>query len=279
MVCPAESHPRKLLCSFVATNKARGDLLSSAINAVRPYYDTRPLPTSFQDFPLRLTLSAKSPEPASEHDPLSLIFDNLRYLTACMPKRNSNPRRMMAFCKARSSVEYSLLCLSPLATATGPSKIQNSISSDPLFEIRRLGAFLYTEAAFRDCAAKGAFVRSLQSQLIIAIRICDAACPGLLQCEKSLAMWIYCIAGLFNLDVAAETWFACRVASAMNAAQITRWHELEELLREIMWTNELTSRMWGYLWPRVNRFRDGGLDAINDMDPSDNFADSGDAHP
>lgn len=169
----------------------------------------------------------------------------------------------MAFCKARSSVEYSLLCLSPFATANNPSRIQNLNASDPLFEVRRLGAFLYAEAAFRDCAAKGAFVRSLQSQLIIAIRMCDTTRPGLLRSENPLAMWIYCTAGLFNLDVAAETWFACRTASAMNSAEIREWHEVEELLREIMWTNELSGKVWGHLWPRVKRFRDGGLDACD----------------
>ena len=279
MVYPGESCHCSLLYSFVVADKDRGDLLSSAIYAVRPNYDTRPLPTSFQDFPLRLTLSAKSTGQGPEDNPLSLIFHNLRYLTACMPKRFSNPMRMMAFCRARSSVEYSILCLSPFAMAVNPSRYQNLIESDPLFEVRRLGAFLYAEAAFRDCAAKGAFVRSLQLQLIVAIQMCDATWPGLLQRERSIAMWIYCTAALFNLNFAAETWFACRIASAMDAAEIRESHEVEELLREIMWTNELTSKMCGDLWPRVKAIRDGGPDAITCMDPFDNVADSGDAYP
>ena len=258
--------------------KIRGDLLSSAINARRPTYDTRPLPTSFRDFPLRVTLSSESSEWETEDDPLSLIFQNLHYLTACMPKRYSNPKRMMAFCKARSSVEYSILCLSPFATATGPARIRKLVASDPLFEVRRLGAFLYTEAAFRDCEAKGAFVRSLQSQLIIAIRTCDTREPGLLAREKSMAMWIYCTAGLFNFNFAAQTWFACRIASAMNASEISEWHEVEELLREIMWTKELTRMVWPHLWPRVKAFQDGGLNAISGVDPFDDVADSDDAH-
>ncbi|KAL8794358.1 MAG: hypothetical protein Q9195_003055 [Heterodermia aff. obscurata] len=256
-----------------------GDLLSSAIQARRPNYDPRPLPSSFQDFPLPVRLSSETPEREAEHDPLSLIFRNLRNLTACMPKRNSNPTLMMAFCKARSSVEYSLLCLSPFATATSPIRIQKLIASDPLFEVRRIGAFLYTEAAFRDCVAKGAFVRSLQSQLIVAIRTCDATWPGLLRREKSIAMWVYCIAGLFDLDALAETWFAFRIASAMHAAELMEWHEVEELVREIMWTKKLTSIMRRHLWPRVKEFRDRRLDAINDMDPFDEITDCGDANP
>ena len=264
MVCPGESCHWSLLCSVAAANEDRGDLLSSAIYDRRPNYDTRPLLTSFQDFPPSVTLSATSSGQGPEQDPLSLIFHNLRYLTECMPKRNSSQMRMMAFIKARSSAEYSLLCLSPFAMATNPSKIQDLIASDPLSEIRRLGAFLYAEAAFRDCVAKGAFVRSLQSQLIIAIRTCDATWPGLLRREKSVAMWVYCIAGLFDLNVASETWFAWKTACAMNAAEIKEWHEVEELLREIMWTNELTSKVWGYLWPRVEAIRDRGLDAISE---------------
>ena len=264
MVCPGESGRWFLLCSVATANEDRGDLLSSAIYDVRPNYDTRPLLTSFQDFPLSVTLSGKSSGQEPEQDPLSLIFHNLRYLTACMPKRNSSQKRIMAFCKARSSAEYSLLCLSPFAVATNPGKIQKLIASDPLFEIRRLGAFLYAEAAFRDCVAKGAFVRSLQSQLIIAIRMCDATWPGLLRREKSTAMWVYCIAALFDLNVAAETWFAWRTACAMNDAEIRGWNEVEELLREIMWTNELTSKVRGRLWPRVEAIRERGLDEITE---------------
>ena len=177
--------------------------------------------------------------------------------------------RMMEFCKARSSIEYSLLCLSPIATANNPSRMQNLIASDPLFEVRRIGAFLYAEAAIRDCAAKGACIRSFQSQLIVAIQMCDATWPGLLRKEKSIAMWVYCIAGLLDLDVAAESWFAYRAASAMNAAEIREWHEVEELLRDIMWTNELTSRMWLHMWPRVKAIQDG-LDAITCVAPFDN---------
>ena len=263
MVYPGGSCYCPLLYSFIAADGDRGDLLSSAIKAVRPNYDTRPLPTSFQDLPLHVTLSAKSPELGPENNPLSLIFHNLRYLTSCMSKRFSSPKRMMAFCKARSSVEYSLLCLSPFAMAAHPSTYQILIASDPLFEVRRLGAFLYAEAAFRDCAAKGAFVRSLQSQLVVAIQMCDATSPGLLQKEKSMAMWIYCTASLFDLDFAVETWFAGRIASAMDAAEMKGWHEVEELVREIMWTKELSSKMWADLWPRVKAIRDGGSsDAI-----------------
>ena len=278
MVSPGVFCHYSLVCSFVAADKDRGDLFSSAMLAVRPNFGTGPLPASFQDFSHRVPLSTNPPRREPNHNLLTFIFHNLRHLTARMPKRSPNPMHMMALYKARSSVVYSLLCLSPFAMATNPSSIQELIASDPLFEVRRLGALLYAEAAFVDCAAMGAFVRSLQSQLLIAIRMCDATWPGLLRREKSLAMWIYCTAGLFSLNAAEQMWFARRTASAMNAAEISGWHEVEKLLREIMWTDKLTSKVWRHLWPRVKAIQDRGLDAITGMSPCDNAADSGDPH-
>ena len=59
-------------------------------------------------------------ETAGFHDSLAIIYKQLRYLSAQMPQAGSTTRPfsdidMTAFSEARSSVEHSLLSLSPLA--------------------------------------------------------------------------------------------------------------------------------------------------------------------
>ena len=236
----------------------RGDLLSSCVLGTRPRFPILPLSTSLQDLPLHSTLPfEEAPDTIANHAALRLIYQNLRYLTVRMPQRSSNPINMLAFCRARSSIEYALLSLSFVS----PSSRYSSLAESE-FEARRLGAFLYAEAALRDCVAKGAFIRHLQSQIIVAIQKCDEFTTGSLWGGK-ITLWVYCTAGLFDLEEGVQKWFAYRIVGAMEIAGIQRWEEVEGLLREVMWTNALTKKVMGVLWPQVQSVRRDLLDVIS----------------
>ena len=194
------------------------------------------------------------------HDPLAIIYMQLRYLSAQMPLAGSTTGPfsdvdMLAFSEARSSIEHSLLCLSPLA----PNAIKDIDEADIpqedyIFEAHRLAALIYLNIVLRNCTPNGCALQSLKSQLKHTIRKAErpTACLGP---RRRTALWAVFVGGLTSLNNEEETFFAGWIVKAMSYNDLQSWEEVEKALREVAWADMLTCVVRKSLWPTVQGVR------------------------
>ena len=225
---------------------------------VRPKLKPEPCDSGSQDSPILTNMP--TPELAkrsTSDDRLSIICQQLRYLTAQLPQAGYTTNAiseldMIAFSRARSLIEYSLLSFVPATADTSNAKSDCPTETSDMiyaFEAQRLAALIYLNIVLRGCSTNGALLQSLKSQLINAIQVAE----GSLLCvwsRRKTAIWIFFMGGLISTTRSEQIWFAARIASAMRVLKMQAWEVVEQALTEVLWVGVLKARAWK-LWQRV----------------------------
>ena len=239
----------------------RGDLYTCALLAVRPEFDIYTHQISTSDLPLRVNQRwTDKQEKQTWLLSLSEIYQQLRYLTAqkalsdftCLNKAD-----MLAFQRTRSSIEYSLLCLSPIATrpeSLVPPRTAECPVMTYVFEAHRVAALLYLYSLCVDCEANSDLINELRNQLTAAIQVSEDLSPQLMSRHKT-SLWIYFLGGALALDDKEETWFAEKAVDVMISADINDWDETENMLKETLWAEALKAKIWRSLWNKVQEIK------------------------
>lgn len=220
-------------------------------------------------------------------DCLSVIFQQLRHLTAHIPQASSTPiavsaSDMLAFDQARSSIEYSLACLSPTITSPSTDTDENETTNESLgmgyaFEAHRLAALVYASIVLRRCSANGGFQSSIKAQLITTIQAAESISPCRLTDQKTVT-WVYFVGGLTALSSSEEMFFAKRIARAMRKNEMHSWDEVETGLKQVLWVDALSEMVWMSLWPSVQSTLDERPDETLIKMPNSSYLGWGDLH-
>lgn len=258
-------------CEVLQMFLSWGDLVTSTMLAVRPQFELISC-SSFIDSSIYANMPTLGFPEETEvyHDPLDIIYKQLRYLTAQMPRAGyrtipiSN-MDMLAFNEARSLIEHRLLSLSPTANDGSTDAIdecsnnRTSEDTDYVFEAHRLAALIYLNIILRNCAPNGGALQSLKSQLIKTIKNAERPQPCL-GARRRTAVWVCFMGGLLSLNASEETWFAERIRRAMRNAEAQSWEEVEEALREVVWVDTLKTQALTSLWRTVQDLNISTLD-------------------
>ena len=225
---------------------------------VRPKLKPEPCYSGSEDSPILTNMpTPELPKRSTSEDRLSIICHQLRYLTAQLPQAGSTKNVMLeldmiAFSRARSVIEYSLLSFFPVTADTSDAKSECTIETSDLiyaFEAQRLAVLIYLNIVLRGCSMNGALLQSLKTQLINAIQ----AAEGSLLCLRSrqkTAIWVFFMGGLISTTRPEQIWFAARIASAMRVMKMQAWEVVEKALTEVLWVAVLKARAWK-LWQRA----------------------------
>lgn len=260
-------------CEVLQMFLSWGDLVTSTMLAVRPQFDLSTRCTNFIDSSIWANMPTLdiTEERREFRDPLSFIYEQLRYLTAQVPQAGHQATYfsdidMLAFSEARSLIEHSLLSLAPTSnnpstdTIDGCSNNKSSEDTDYIFEAHRLAALIYLNIVLRNCSPNGGALQSLKLQLINTIKKAERPQPCLGE-RRRTAVWVCFMGGFLSLDISEERWFAERIRRAMRNAGAQSWAEVEEALREVVWVGTLKTQAWISLWRTVQDLDNSRLDA------------------
>ena len=187
---------------------------------------------------------------------MSLIYKQLRYLTAQIPRSDSksiSDMNMLAFSKARCMIERAL----SVSSATLPTRESVGGTIDILnlaFEAQRISALIYVNVVLRHCLPSERLLVSLKSQLIRIFETIESHQPHF-QYRREASLWCFIMGGMVTISDAEELWFAERIAKIVRNLGLYSWQDLEATLDEVVWVDSLRSGGWS-LWQRVQGLLD-----------------------
>lgn len=178
------------------------------------------------------------------------IFHNLRYLTACLTDwgRSVDNHDLASFIKQRSTLEHRLFSLT--------IRKADMKHCDYHFEGRRLGALIYLQCVLRNFKPFCAALRNLKAQLVEVILEAEEQCGtiGDPRLYRGSLAWVWFMGGILALNRDEENFFPTRIVNSTKVWMLEgskTWADMEVMLREIAWDDNLLTAECSSLWSRV----------------------------
>ena len=228
--------------------------------AVQPQFEAPTCSFDGQNSPIYTNMPVLSPPgDDSPYNRLLTVFQQLRYLTRQLSqtkfgKPHISANDMFGFSTARSCVERALLSLSliHITTITDTPRSNKTKYSDTTlaFEALRLAALIFLNLVLRECSPYSPVMQSLKSQLLVMLQTAENPSASSRPQQRS-AIWVFVMGGLLAMDDTEENWFAVRIRNVMQDMETQSWAEMEEVLNESLWADDLTRSVQRGLWRRV----------------------------
>lgn len=199
------------------------------------------MPTIFRDI--------KPPEHfRTTHRQIFKILCEIRYVTLVAAgfkkSRGATPEEMIWFSKARSTLEYRLILMTPSS-----DQIQDKWSY--IYEICRITALIYINYVVNEFDPAFGVLDKLKRRLLATITDSVSALEvDTDRIHNIIILWSTVVGGL-GISGDIRKWFLAKIASQMRRLEITEWAQLESHLTKVLWIKGMHNPSHDSLWKAV----------------------------
>jgi hypothetical protein len=250
---------RSIRSNWLTFSNIRQDLITSTTTNTPPQltYETDPPPsiTEIMDcedeysVPSIVTELKASDLLDNTYNEIPQILFEIRHLTLVVERfrrsRGATPTEMLAFSKARSSLEYRLLLMQPFDEVEGHGH-------NYVFKTCRIAAIIYINLVLQEFDPAFRVLSKLKDKLMKVVTIAEYAIEATLcNSEASLLLWAMFMGGLVSESDYERGCFAQTIAKLMILLDIRKWKEVEERLMKALWIRRMRNSALEALWHGV----------------------------
>ncbi|KAH8666022.1 fungal-specific transcription factor domain-containing protein [Tricladium varicosporioides] len=229
-----------ILPQFIYENTSILPLISQS--NLQMQHEDFPMPTIFRDF--------KPPEHfRTTHRQIFKILCEIRYLTLVVAgfrkSRGATPEEMIWFSKARSTLEYRLILMTP----------SNDQSQDRwfyIYEVCRITALIYINYVVHEFDPAFGVLDKLKRRLIATVNDSESVMEAHTnKIQDLIILWSTVVGGLGTIGIDRK-WFLTRILTQMTRLEITEWVLLESQLMKVLWIKGMRSPKYDPLWKDIH---------------------------